>query len=119
MGGLAQSPKLFTLYYQPVETQVMLQSVCPRLSCFSSGHEEKVQFTSTVGDLRKASDLETVLSGADVVFHVAALVDVDAFPNYKVLEEINVGGQSASRSEPANPQEPTEQVDVCVADLYA
>ena len=59
----------------------------------TTGHVERISVTTHHGDVRKQCDLEQAFRGADLVFHLASMIEVAAFPDYKLLEEINVTGE--------------------------
>jgi len=70
------------------------------LDDFSSGRREnlsvhfgKPNFCLVEGDVRDKADVKKVLEGVDVVFHLAAIVNVDfSVKNPVVVNEVNVGG---------------------------
>jgi UDP-glucose 4-epimerase len=58
-----------------------------------SVHFGKPNFCLVEGDVRDEADVEKVLEGVDVVFHLAAIVSVDfSVKNPFLVNEVNVGG---------------------------
>lgn len=62
------------------------------------GHKVTVPVKTIVGDVRKLTEVRSVMKDVDTVIHAAGLISFGTFPDLESMDQVNVKGISSITS---------------------